>query len=309
MKISIVTPFYNEEEALSLYFDAVIGVLEDRDFEIVCVDDGSRDRTLEGLLAKSEADERIRVVELSRNFGKEAALSAGLSVSRGDAVIILDADLQDPPSLIPKMIEEWEKGHDVVLAQRSHRGNDSLMKRTSAAGFYKIFNRFAEVPIPENVGDFRLIDRKVLHVVNQFSESNRFMKGLLSWPGFRTTTIQFERPERAAGQTKWNYRALIALSIDGILAFSELPLRLAVVLGLFSSLGAIIYAIYTIIKTFVFGADVPGYPSLLVVNLTLSGLILICLGIIGEYIGRIYREAKGRPIFVIRELYEKGRKR
>ena len=304
MKISIVTPFYNEEEGLDEYFETVEGVLSDYDYEIVCVDDGSTDHTLVGLVKRQQESTRIRVVELSRNFGKEAALTAGLASCSGDCVVIIDADLQDPPSLIPSMIKKWEEGAEVVLAKRSSRDTDTPMKRLSAEWFYAIYNRFADQPIPENVGDFRLLDRKVLDVVNSLGESNRFMKGILSWPGFSTEIIEFERPDRASGHTKWNYRKLFKLSADGIFAFSTVPLRLATLVGILTSAAAFIYASFVIIKTLILGVDEPGYASLMVVILTLGGIILISLGLLGEYLGRIYNEVKGRPIYVVRKIHE-----
>ena len=304
MKISIVTPFYNEEEGLDEYFETVEGVLSDYDYEIVCVDDGSTDHTLVGLVKRQQESTRIRVVELSRNFGKEAALTAGLASCSGDCVVIIDADLQDPPSLIPSMIKKWEEGAEAVLAKRSSRDTDTPMKRLSAEWFYAIYNRFADQPIPENVGDFRLLDRKVLDVVNSLGESNRFMKGILSWPGFSTEIIEFERPDRASGHTKWNYRKLFKLSADGIFAFSTVPLRLATLVGILTSAAAFIYASFVIIKTLILGVDEPGYASLMVVILPLGGIILISLGLLGEYLGRIYNEVKGRPIYVVRKVHE-----
>ncbi len=304
MKISIVTPFYNEEEGLDEYFETVEDVLSDYDYEIVCVDDGSTDHTLVGLVKRQQESTRIRVVELSRNFGKEAALTAGLASCSGDCVVIIDADLQDPPSLIPSMIKKWEEGAEVVLAKRSSRDTDTPMKRLSAEWFYAIYNRFADQPIPENVGDFRLLDRKVLDVVNSLGESNRFMKGILSWPGFSTEIIEFERPDRASGHTKWNYRKLFKLSADGIFAFSTVPLRLATLVGILTSAAAFIYACFVIIKTLILGVDEPGYASLMVVILTLGGIILISLGLLGEYLGRIYNEVKGRPIYVVKKIHE-----
>ncbi|MEM1441921.1 MAG: glycosyltransferase family 2 protein [Verrucomicrobiota bacterium] len=301
--ISIVTPFYNESEAIESYFKALSSILEDRNHEIICVDDGSRDDSLKKLVEQSESDNRVVVVELSRNFGKEAALSAGLQQAAGDCVIILDADLQDPPELIPEMIDLWVKGADMVLAKRSDRKSDTKLKQFTANSFYKIYNYFAEVPIPENVGDFRLMDRSVLDAVNGMPERNRFMKGILSWPGFVTETVEYERPERLEGTTKWNYPKLFQLSLDGIIAFSNLPLKLAILLGLTASVSAISYAVYTFVKTLILGIDVPGYASLLVVTLTLGGLILICLGIIGEYLSRIYVEVKGRPLFLVRKVH------
>jgi len=305
MKISVVTPFYNESEAISVYFEAVTKVLETLDdYEIVCVDDGSTDTTLNQLIEVRESNPKVRVVELSRNFGKEAALTAGLEHSDGDCTIILDADLQDPPELIPSMIERWKEGADVVIGRRSERTSDSFLKRFTARGFYRVFNYFADDPIPEDAGDFRLLDRKVLEVINLLKEKNRFMKGLLSWPGFDVAFVEYERPERAAGETKWNYSKLFGLALDGIVAFSTLPLRLAFILGLGSSAFALAYAIFLIIRTTVQGIDLPGYASIMVVSLTFSGLILICLGVIGEYLGRIYIEVKQRPIFVVKKVHE-----
>ncbi len=305
MKISVVTPFYNESEAISVYFEAVTKVLETLDdYEIVCVDDGSTDTTLNQLIEVRESNPKVRVVELSRNFGKEAALTAGLEHSDGDCTIILDADLQDPPELIPSMIERWKEGADVVIGRRSERTSDSFLKRFTARGFYRVFNYFADDPIPEDAGDFRLLDRKVLEVINLLKEKNRFMKGLLSWPGFDVAFVEYERPERAAGETKWNYSKLFGLALDGIVAFSTLPLRLAFILGLGSSAFALAYAIFLIIRTTIQGIDLPGYASIMVVSLTFSGLILICLGVIGEYLGRIYIEVKQRPIFVVKKVHE-----
>lgn len=305
MKISVVTPFYNESEAISPYFEAVATVLETlEDYEIVCVDDGSTDTTLRQLIEVRESNPKVRVVELSRNFGKEAALTAGLEHSDGDCTIILDADLQDPPELIPSMIERWQEGADVVIGRRSERSSDSLLKRFTARSFYRVFNYFADDSIPEDAGDFRLLDRKVLEVINLLKEKNRFMKGLLSWPGFDVAFVEYERPERAAGEPKWNYSKLFGLALDGIVAFSTLPLRLAFILGLGSSAFALGYAIFLIIRTTIQGIDLPGYASNMVVSLTFSGLILICLGVIGEYLGRIYIEVKQRPIFVVKKVHE-----
>ena len=215
----------------------------------------------------------------------------------------MDADLQDPPELIEKMLELWEGGADVVLAQRSDRQSDTPFKRLTANSFYKIYNYFAEVPIPENVGDFRLMDRKVLSAVNDMPERNRFMKGILSWPGFVTENLEFERPKRRAGTTKWNYPKLLQKSLNGIIAFSTLPLKLAILLGITASVSALTYAVYLVVKTLILGIDLPGYASLMVVTLTLGGLFLICLGIIGEYISRIYVEVKGRPLYIVRKIH------
>lgn len=306
MKLSIVTPFYNESEVVSLYFEKLAAVLEPwDDIEWVAVNDGSTDDTLELLKAQVDKRSGVKAVELSRNFGKEAALTAGLSEATGDAIIIIDADLQDPPEIIPEMIKQWQDGYDVVAGRRVDRSTDSWVKRKTAQNFYRIFNHFSDDPIPEDVGDFRLIDRKVLDVLNLMPEKNRFMKGLLSWPGFRVAFVDFERDERVAGETKWNYSKLFLLACDGIFAFSVAPLRISFFLGFLASTFGLIYAVYLISKTIIQGVDLPGYASLMVVVLTFSGLILICLGVIGEYLGRVYKEVKARPVFVIKDVHSK----
>ncbi|VUD64824.1 putative glycosyltransferase [Thalassocella blandensis] len=299
--ISILVPMYNEAEAIPHFFPAIHKVMEsvDVEYNIICVDDGSKDNTLELLLAQAEQDTRVQVVAFSRNFGKEAAMTAAVDYADGDAAIPIDADLQDPPELIIKMVEKWREGFDVVYAKRVSRDTDTAMKRSSAGGFYKVFNKLSQLQIPENVGDFRLMDRKVLDALRRLPEKDRFMKGLFCWPGFKNTTLEFERLERTAGDTKFNYWKLWNFALSGITSFSTMPIRFGVYLGLLVSFCAFIFGLWTIIKTVVMGVDVPGYASLMVVMLFLGGIQLFFMGLMGEYIGRIYMEVKNRPIYVV----------
>lgn len=308
-RVSIVTPFYNEEEGVAVYFEALDRVLRplsaSLEFEFICVNDGSRDRTLEALLAVTPSFGRIVVVDLSRNFGKEAALSAGLDHASGDAVIPLDADLQDPPDLIPAMIEKWRAGTPVVLAVREDRSSDGWVKRTTAAAFYTVHNRLAATPIPPNVGDFRLMDRSVVEVVRRLPERQRFMKGLFAWAGFPSARIPYTRPPRAAGVTKWNYAKLANLATEGITSFSTAPLRASTIFGVIFSVLAMLYGGYIALRALVDGVDVPGYASLFVAIVFMGGIQLLSLGILGEYVGRIYMESKQRPVYVVRHVTER----
>lgn len=307
--LSLVVPFFNEEEAIPAFFSRVIPcleALEDLRFEVVCVNDGSVDRTLACLIAMAESDERVRVIDLSRNFGKEAAMSAGLAEAEGDIVIPFDADLQDPPEVIPQLVAKWREGFDVVLARRVDRTSDSFLKRFSASHFYRLHNRLADVKIPDNVGDFRLMTREVANAVSALPESRRFMKGLFAWVGFRTATVSYSRDRRVAGNSKFSGWKLWNFALEGITSFSTMPLRIWTYFGLLVSVLAFAYATFLVIRTLVHGIDVPGYASLLVSILFFSGVQLIGIGILGEYIGRIYIEAKRRPLYLIRARY--GRK-
>lgn len=298
--LSILIPMKNEADALDTLFTRLgdsIGKVTD-DFEIICVDDGSNDDTYARLSAFHAKDARIKAIRLSRNFGKESALSAALDVASGDAVIPIDADLQDPPELIPDMVALWKKGHKVVLASRKSRKEDSLTKRMTAAGFYRMVNWVSRVPIPRNTGDFRLMDKQVVDAIRQLPERTRFSKGIFAWVGFDTVTVHFDRPERTAGQSKWSFHKLWSYALDGIFAFSTLPLRVWTYIGAVIALFALLYAAFITIRTLVQGVDVPGYASLLVAVLFLGGIQLISLGVIGEYIGRIYKEVKLRPLYI-----------
>ena len=304
--VSIVTPFYDEGEGVKHFYQVMaqtMGNLTDFDFEIICVDDGSRDNTLEQLIAISKTDPRVSVLEFSRNFGKEAAMTAGIDATTGDCVIPIDADLQDPPALIAEMIQKWQEGAEVVLAKRIDRSSDSYAKRTTAVMFYRLHNALSHLQIPENVGDYRLMDRVVVDALKQLPERQRFMKGLFAWVGFKTVTIEYSRDARLVGETKFSGWKLWNFAIEGITSFSLMPLKIWIYVGLAGALFAFLYATFIIIRTLIFGIDLPGYASLLVVTLFFGSLQLISLGVIGEYIGRIYFESKQRPLYLIRKKY------
>lgn len=305
MTISIACAMYNEEEAAAEFIDRISEVLHPtgEDFEIVLVNDGSSDSTLSILHARALRDSHIRVIDLSRNFGKEAALTAALDHARGDAVIFIDADLQDPPELIPQMLAQWRSGFEVVLAHRTDRNSDSWLKRKTAQAFYRVHNRMADWPIPRDVGDCRLIDRKVADALRCLPERQRFMKGLFSWVGFKTTTIDFVRQPRLAGRGKFSGWRLWNLAIEGITSFSTLPLRIWTYVGACIAAMAFSYGIFILVRTVILGRDVPGYASLLIAILFLGGVQLIGLGILGEYIGRIYSESKQRPLYIVNSVF------
>ncbi|AMS16316.1 MULTISPECIES: glycosyltransferase family 2 protein [Pseudomonas] len=304
MKISLIVPVFNEEQAIGLFYQAVRRELrfEQGEVEIVFINDGSSDRTAEEVKALAQMDEQVLLINFSRNFGKEPALFAGLEHASGDAVIPMDVDLQDPISVIPRLIEEWQKGADVVLAKRRRRTADSFLRRSSAALFYHLLNRIAYTRIEENVGDFRLMDRKVVDVIRTLPEHQLFMKGVLSWAGFTTVVVEYERAERVAGKSKFNGWKLWNLALEGITSFSTVPLRLWTYIGGGISIFAVLYAVYMVLDKIFFGNSVPGYPSLMTAILFLGGVQLIGIGILGEYVGRIYIEAKHRPRYVIKDV-------
>ncbi|MGK7940233.1 MAG: glycosyltransferase family 2 protein [Crocosphaera sp.] len=305
VEISIIVPCYNEEQGLDLLFERLLGVLNSLNlsYEVVCVDDGSKDRTLERLIDYHHRYEAIKVLSLSRNFGKDIALTAGLENAQGQAIIPIDADLQDPPELIEQLIEKWQQGYDVVSGKRRSRQGESWLKRMTANAFYRIISRISTVPIPRDTGDFRLLDRRVVDALKTMPERTRFMKGLFTWVGFKQTYIVYDRPNRVQGTTKWNYWKLWNFALDGITSFSLLPLKVWSYLGVILSLLAFIYGSFLIIRTLILGIDVPGYASLMVTMLFIGGVQLITLGILGEYLGRIYEETKQRPLYLIRERY------
>lgn len=309
--VSLVVPCHNEAPVLDTFYRALAPVLDavaDVRFEIVCVNDGSTDDTLGTLLALRRADARIRVIDFTRNFGKEAALSAGIEEARGDAVIPIDADLQDPPALIPVMIERWRNGAEVVLAKRTNRASDRVTKRVAAGLYYRIHNRLSEVKLPENVGDFRLIDRRVVSALKQLPERRRFMKGLFAWVGFQTEIVEYVRAPRRAGESKFSGWRLWNFALEGITSFSTVPLRCWTYLGVSLALVSLAYGGFIVLRTLIHGIDVPGYASLLVGTLFLGGIQLVGIGVIGEYVGRIYYEAKGRPLYLVRRRYPSSAK-
>lgn len=301
--ISLLVPAYNEDESLMFLYDAVKNVMDSTDYfwEMWLIDDGSRDNTLSVMKKLHEQDERVHYVALSRNFGKEKAMLAGFDSVQGDCCVILDADLQHPPHVIPEMIKKWECGIDDVYAQRITRGKESWLRRKISLLFYAIQKKLSDVEILPNVGDFRLLDRKCVDTLCQLRESERYTKGLYCWIGFKKDYIEFETQDRIAGTSSWNYRSLFKLAIEGLISFSVKPLRLSVWMGLVISMIAFVYAIWVVFKTLVYGDPVAGYPTIMVVMLLLGGLQLLSLGILGEYIGKIFIESKKRPIYVIRE--------
>ena len=307
IELSIIVPVKDEEEAIAPFIARLtkaIAAIDDpaaRSYEILFIDDGSQDRTLVTIAAANALDLRVRAVSLSRNFGKEAALSAGLDHARGDAVVPIDVDLQDPPEVLRDMLREWRAGHDIVYGVRINRESDSLPKRLTADLYYRAHNWLSHDKIPEHAGDFRLLDRKVVEVIRRLPERNRFMKGLFAWAGFKQTFVSYHREPRIVGTTKFRYWKLWTLAIDGITSSSTVPLRVWSYLGGTVAIFALGYAMFIVVRTLLYGIQTPGYASLLVAILFLGGLQLLSLGVLGEYVGRIMIETKGRPIYVVRE--------
>lgn len=305
IELSLVIPVFNESQNLFCLCKRLTNTLEKLtiNYEIILINDGSHDNTLEIALECQKKFSGLLIIDLSRNFGKENALTAGLDYSRGKAVIPMDADLQDPPELISQLIEKWKEGYDVVCAVRRKRIGESFMKKLTASGFYKTIEKIGAVPIPPNTGDFRLLDRKVVDALKGLPEKTRFMKGLFAWVGYHHTYIYFDREPRFSGKTKWNYWKLWNFALDGITAFSSFPLKIWSYLGILIAAITLIYAIVLIIRTIIFGVDIPGYASLMVAVLFLGSVQLIAIGVIGEYLSRIYDEVKGRPVYLVRKIY------
>ena len=303
--ISIIAPCYNEEETIEPFLRRIEEILTqiNEPYEIVFINDGSKDNTLNILLNAKQNFKNIRIINFSRNFGKEAALTAGLDKARGEAAIPIDVDLQDPPELIKELVAKWREGYDVVLAKRADRTSDSFAKRVSADLFYKLNGKISNVDIPNNVGDFRLMSKRVVEALKQLPENQRFMKGLFAWVGFKTTVIEYAREKREAGQSSFNGWKLWNFALDGITSFSTLPLRIWLYIGALVSFLSFLYGSFIILKTLIFGVDLPGYASLAVIRLFLGGIQLIGIGILGEYIGRIYSESKRRPSYIIEGEY------
>lgn len=304
--ITIVIPVYNEIDVIDACYERLTGVmraLQGYDYELLFVDDGSRDSTHERLTTHYTQDAHVRIVKFSRNFGHQVAVTAGVDVARGDAIVIIDADLQDPPELIPQMVKKWEEGYDVVYGVRKRRTGEGRFKRWTAAMFYRLLRAFTNIEIPVDVGDFRLISARAAVEFRKLREKDRFVRGLVSWIGFRQVGIQYERDSRFAGETKYPFRKMFKFAIDGITSFSSLPLKLASWLGYLASLLAFLYLISVFVQR-AMGYTIEGWATIMVAMLFLGGVQLICLGIIGEYIGRIFNEIKSRPMYVIESVHQ-----
>lgn len=299
--LSVIVPAYNEEEVLPIFHQRLVAALAGvpGKCEVIYVDDGSTDRTAQLLGELHLVDPLVGVACFTRNFGKEEAMSAGLRLARGEAAVLIDADLQDPPELIPAMVQAWREGAEVVNMKRRSRGGETAFKKATAHAFYRVINKLSEVPIPEDVGDFRLLSRRAVDAMNQLPERGRFMKGLFAWIGFHQTTIEYDRDARAAGVSKWRYWRLWNFALDGITSFSTAPLKVATYVGMLSALGSFCYAFYFLFKTLTVGDPVKGFPTLIVVILLVGGLQLMATGVLGEYLGRMYIESKRRPLYLM----------
>lgn len=304
--ISLVVPVFNERMMLPLFFDRVLPILDAANLlhEIVLVDDGSEDGSVGYIRSWIARNPTIRLVKLSRNFGKEAAVTAGLDYARGDAVIVLDADLQDPPELIPAMIERWQSGTDVVLMQRRSRAGETVLKRLSAHLYYRLLNRTSRTDIPLDTGDFRLMSRRAVDALLSLTERNRYMKGLFAWIGMPTQVIQYDREPRVAGETKWDYPGLVGLALEGLTSFSISPLRWATAIGLLAASIGALFGLWIVVKALMLGDTTSGYPSLVAIISFLGGIQLLSIGIVGEYVGKTYVETKQRPIYLTEEVVE-----
>ncbi len=299
--LCVVVPCYNEAEALMEFHRRLCAAMVGQpvDWHVLYVDDGSRDGTLAIMDAIRDSDSRVAVLALSRNFGKEAALTAGLDQAEGDAVVVIDADLQDPPEVIADLVAVWQEGVDVVFAQRRMREGETWLKRTTAGAFYRLMQRVGQVTLPSDTGDFRLMSRRAVDALGLLRERHRFMKGLFAWIGFPSRVVLYDRAPRHAGHTKWNYWKLWNFAIEGITSFTVMPLKVATYIGMLIAFFSLIYGVVIVVRTLVFGTTVPGYPSLLVVILFLGGAQLTTLGVIGEYLGRVFNETKQRPIYLV----------
>lgn len=307
--LSVVVPVYNEEAVIREFHKRLTSVIDSLRLqsEIIYVNDGSTDASLSILQQMRVDDARIAIIDLSRNFGKEIALSAGLDFTGGDVVIVIDADLQDPPELIPEFISYWKKGFDVVYGRRSVRDGETPMKKFTAYAFYRLMQNVSKVKLPPDTGDYRLLSRRAVESLRTFREQHRFMKGLFAWIGYPQKEVLYRREPRHGGNTKWNYWRLWNFALDGITSFTIFPLKLASYLGILTALGAFCFALVVIYKTLVYGDPVAGYPSLMVVILFLGGVQLIALGVAGEYIGRIFNESKHRPLYFVNRFYDSRR--
>lgn len=303
-KVSILLPCYNEAQSLPLLYAELVDLMDNENtysWEVLFVNDGSTDNTIDVIYSLRKQDSRICYLDLSRNFGKESAMLAGIDYVSGDCLVIMDADLQHPPKTISKMLQYWEEGFDDIYAKRDHRGKESWMRKQLSLFFYKILQNTSRLKVPQNVGDFRLLDKRCVEVLRNIRETERYTKGIFAWIGFNKKEITFNQGDRTAGESSWNFINLFSLAIEGITSFTTAPLRLATVVGLFSSLASFVYLIFVLLKTMVFGEVVAGYPTLVVLILFLGGVQLFSMGIIGEYIGRIFKETKFRPPYIVKE--------
>lgn len=304
MKITIMVPCYNEQDSLPALkgaLQSLMNQLHQYEWEVLLVNDGSRDNTISIIKEIRKEDQRFCYVDLSRNFGKEAAMLAGFDYATGDAVVIMDADLQHPPSVIPEMLKKWEEGYEDVYGKRITRGKESWLRKKLSLTYYNILQKTTRVEILQNVGDFRLLDRKCIEELKKLRETERYTKGMYCWIGFKKTSVDFETQDRIAGESSMSLKSLFSLAIDGITSFTVAPLKISIVLGLIVSLAAFVFMCYTLINTWVYGDPVQGYPTLMTVVLFLGGVQLLSLGIIGEYLGKIFTETKNRPVYVVSE--------
>lgn len=302
MLVELIVPCYNESAVLKMFYDEssrVINSIKNYDFNFIFIDDGSKDDTLSIMKELAKEDERVKYISFSRNFGKESAMYAGLKNSKGDYAVVMDADLQHPPALIPKMLEAMEEGYDCCATNRATRDGDPFLRTLFTRSFYKFINKISDVDMPDGAGDFRMMNRKMIQAVIAMSEVQRFSKGIFSWVGFDTKWIDFEDVERAAGETKWSFWGLFKYAMEGITAFSTVPLKLAIYLGSVVAASSFIYLFYVVLKTLIHGKDFPGYASIIAILLFLGGCIILCCGILGEYVAKIYIEVKNRPVYII----------
>jgi len=301
--LSLVVPVYNEEEVISEFYKRSIIVLESlaMDYEILFINDGSKDKTLEKLKELRDGNNNIAIIDLSRNFGKEVAMTSGLDYAKGDAAIIIDSDLQDPPELIPKFIKYWHEGYDVVYAKRITRAGETTLKKLTAYLFYKTMNKVSRFAIPEDTGDFRLLSRRAINSIKDLPERNRFMKGLFAWIGYAQKEVTYNRDPRFSGESKWGYWKLWNFALEGITSFTIAPLKLSTYAGLLTAIFAMIYGLFIIVKTLIYGDPVAGFPTLITVISLIGGVQLVALGIIGEYLGRMFEETKNRPLYFVNQ--------
>ncbi|MDT3429049.1 dolichol-phosphate mannosyltransferase [Paenibacillus forsythiae] len=302
-RYSVIVPMYNEEEVISHTYERLKEVMDRSGdaYELIFVNDGSRDRSADVIREIADGDGHVKLIDFSRNFGHQIAITAGMDYARGDAVVVIDADLQDPPEVILELIAKWKQGYEVVYAKRLKRHGETFFKKITAKLFYRLLSRLTSVDIPTDTGDFRLIDRKVCNVLRELKEKNRYVRGLVSWVGFRQTMVEYVREERFAGETKYPLRKMIRFALDGITSFSHKPLKIASYLGFLLSFSSFVFLFFVLMQKWFTSRTVPGWASIVGVNLLFNGIVLMILGVIGEYIGRIYDESKDRPLYIVRE--------